>query len=99
MKTVLIEYTVRPEADLEQVEAHIRDFVAGIGALDLGIGYTSHRRTGDSRRYMHLGVMPDERAQATLQAAPFFAPFGRFLRSVTIEPPRVTWLDVIATTA
>lgn len=99
MRTVLVEYTLSPGADTEDVERHIRDFIAGIRALDVGVWYTSHRVPGEGRSYKHVGFMPNEEAQAKLVGAPFFGPFGQYLRTMTVEPPRVTWLDVVATTA
>jgi quinol monooxygenase YgiN len=98
MKTVLVEYTLLPDADVADVERRIQELVAGIRSLEAGIWYTSHRRPAAARSYTHVGFMPDDAALAKLQAAPFFAPFGQYLRTVTMEPPRVTWLEVVATT-
>jgi hypothetical protein len=99
MKTVLVEYTLSPTANVEDVERRIREFVDGIRALQVGVWYTSHRVPGEGRSYKHVGFMPNEEAQTKLVSAPFFGPFGQYLRTVTVEPPRVTWLEVVATTA
>jgi hypothetical protein len=101
MRTVLIEYTLQASAEVADVERHIQDFVAGIAHLGVGIGYTSHRRAvgaGGPRSYAHLARIPTEAAQATLTAQPFFGAFTEYLRSVAVEPPKVSTLEVVATT-
>lgn len=98
MKTVLIQYTLRDDASLDDVEGRIREFVAGIRALDVGIRYASHRKRGVERSYAHVGYIPDDLALAKMQAASFFQAFAEYLPSVCTEPPRATFLDVVATT-
>ena len=57
-----------------------------------------HRRRGTDREYLHVGYLPDEEASAAIQAAPFFRPFGDYLKTVCIKPPRSTWLDRVSGT-
>lgn len=97
-KTVLIEYTLSPSADVEDVERHIGDFVAGIRALQIGISYASHRQGGTERGYAHIGRIPDEAALAKLQSAPFFKAFSEYLPTVCSARPRVSWLETVAST-
>ena len=98
MKTVVIEYTLTPDADVADVERHIGEFVAGIASLGRGIRYTSHRRRGTDRAYLHVGYIPDEEASQAIQAAPFFRPFGDYMKTVCIKPPQSTWLDRVSST-
>ena len=98
MKTLVIEYTLAPEADVPDVERHISDFVAGIASLGRGIRYTSHRRHGAERQYLHVGYIPDDEASAAIQAAPFFRPFGDYMKTVCSVPPKSTWLDPVSST-
>ena len=97
-KTVLVQYTVQADADIGDVERRIDEFVAGIRGLDLGIRYASHRKRGLERSYAHVGYLPDERALAALQSSSFFKSFSEYLSTVCSEPPRATFLDVVATT-
>jgi len=98
MKTVVIEYTLSPNADVADVERHITDFVAGIASLGRGIRYTSHRRRGTDRAYLHVGYLPDDEASAAVQQAPFFRPFGDYMKTVCTVPPKSTWLDRVSST-
>ena len=96
MKTVLIHYELAATADVADVERHIRDFVAGIRALGVGIRYASHRKRDVAGAYTHVGHIPDDAALAALQAAPFFKPFAEYLRSVCEAPPRTSWWETVA---
>jgi quinol monooxygenase YgiN len=98
MKTIVIEYTLSPEADVADVERHIAEFVAGIASLGRGIRYTSHRRRGTDRAYLHVGYFPDEAAADAITAAPFFKPFGEYLRAACSVTPKSTWLDRVSST-
>jgi hypothetical protein len=98
VKTVLIQYTLRDDADIDEVEGRIHELVAGIQALGVGIRYASHRKRGAERSYAHVGYIPDDAALATMQAARFFRAFSEYLPTVCSEPPRATFLDVIAAT-
>ena len=81
-----------------KVERHITEFVAGIASLGRGIRYTSHRRRGTDGAYLHVGYIPDDAAQAALTSAPFFQPFGDYMRTVCVVPPKATWLDRVSST-
>lgn len=98
MKTMVLEYTLADSASIEDVEARIGLFVEGIRELDVGIRYASHRRRGAERSYLHMGFIPSDEALRALQAAPFFKAFAEWLPPSCIERPRVTWLDVVAST-
>lgn len=98
MRRVLVEYTVREDADLAEVESQIGEFVSGIRGLGVGIDYTSHRRKDAPRSYAHLGIIPTEEAAAALQAAPFFGRFTSYLKEKCVSPPKATALDVVAST-
>jgi hypothetical protein len=98
MKKTLIEYTLRETASIEDLERHIAVFVAGIRGLAMDIHYASHRKQGTARAYAHLASIPNEAALAALQRAPFFEAFADYLRCACEEPPRVTWLEPVAST-
>ena len=98
MQTVLIEYVIAETTPIERVEAELRTFIAGIAALGVGIRYASHRKRDIPRAYAHVAHIPDKQASVTLQAAPFFSHFTSFLSTVCESKPRVTTLDVVATT-
>ena len=67
-------------------------------SLGRGIRYTSHRRRGTDRAYLHVGYLPDDEASAAIQQAPFFRPFGDYMKTVCTVPPQSTWLDRVSST-
>lgn len=97
-KTVLIEYVLRADAPVADVEREIAALVDGIAGLGVGIRYASHRRKDPPRAYAHLATIPSDAALEKLQSAEFFKGFGAYLRSLCEVPPRVTWLEVVAST-
>ena len=97
-KTVLVEYVIKADASVAEVEREIGKFVAGIGGLGVGIRYASHRRKEPARGYAHFATIPSDAAQEALQSADFFKGFSAYLRTVCEVPPRVTWLEVVAAT-
>jgi hypothetical protein len=97
MKIARIEYTIREDIALDEVEAAIATFVAGIRAHDAGHDYTSYRNAGAPRQFVHIGRMRSDRL-ADLQAQPFFGEFSSFLRDRCERGPEVTWLAEVAST-
>jgi predicted RecB family nuclease len=94
-KCVCIEYTIKPEADLDDVKKHIADFVGAIASHHPDHRYTSFEYVTDSRRFVHVAelvqdVVPD------FQTRPFFRVFSEFLREQCESGPRVSSLDRIA---
>jgi quinol monooxygenase YgiN len=98
MKRVMIEYTLGEDAPVADVEQRIGEFVAGMRSLEAGIRYTSHRKRDTERAYVHVAVIPDEDAFAKMQSAAFFKSFSEYLPTVCSQKPRVTWLDMVAST-
>ena len=95
MKTVIIQYTLKEDAKVEDVEANIRAFVEGIRGLGVGIDYTSYRKA--DRAYLHRGVFPDDDALKKLQASDFFKKFSAYLPDQCSAKPQASWVEQVAT--
>jgi quinol monooxygenase YgiN len=96
-QNVRIEYRIRPEVEIAQVEQAIGQFVTGIREHDADHTYTSYRDTKDARHFVHVGSFA-RAATANLQAQPFFKAFTEALRGWTVAPPDVTMLEPVAST-
>ena len=88
-KYVRIEYTIRPDVDLDEVKREITDFIAAIGAHHAEHRYTSFQLEEDPRRFIHIGELVAD-AMPPLQAQPFFRSFADFLRARCIRGPEAT---------
>jgi hypothetical protein len=82
---VVLQYTVKPEVDVEEVKAGVRRFVGEIRASELRIGYRSMQL--DERRFVHVITVDDAETQAALEAKPWFKDFGPWLRARCAEGP------------
>ena len=96
-KHVRIEYRVRPDVDLEELERDITAFVDGIRAHRESNLYTSYRDTADPRHFVHIGEFDAEQV-AGLQQQDFFKRFATRLRERCAVPPEVTTLSVVRST-
>jgi len=94
-KYVRIEYTIRPDVDLDEVKREITDFIAAIGAHHSEHRYTSFQLEEDPRRFIHIGELVAD-AMPPLQAQPFFRSFADFLRARCIRGPEATRLGRVA---
>jgi hypothetical protein len=97
-KFIRVDYTVKPDIDLDQVKAAITEFVAGIHSHHPEHRYTSFQHPADRTRFIHIGeivaeVLPD------LQRQPFFQRFTEYLPGQCSAGPEVTGLDRVASTA
>jgi hypothetical protein len=97
-KFIRVDYTVKPDVDLEKVKAAIAEFVAGIRSHNPEHRYTSFQHPADPTRFIHIGevvaeVLPD------LQRQPFFQRFTKYLPDQCSAGPEVTGLDRVASTA
>src|SRR6516164_6032955 len=95
---IRIDYTVKPDVDLDQLRAAIAEFVAGMEGHHPEHRYTSFQHATDPRRFIHIGevvedVLPD------LQQQPFFLHFTGYLREHCSSGPDVTRLNKVAMTA
>ena len=97
VRYVRIEYTVRPDVDLDELTGAIADFVASIRAHDAEHRYTSYQQSEDRRSFVHIAELVEE--SAALQAQPFFARFSSFLRERCAKGPDVTELSRVALTS
>lgn len=92
---VRIEYTVRPEVDLDELTGTIKQFVASIRDHSAAHRYTSYQQSEDRRSFVHVGEFLEEELPS-LQAEPFFKRFTAFLRERCAKGPDVTVLDRVA---
>jgi hypothetical protein len=97
MKSIRIEYTIRPDVDLDELKHAIAEFVAGIGALHPENRYTSFQYAKAPRRFIHFAEIVEDVLPA-LQAEPFFIRFTTYLREQCIAGPEASWLDQVAST-
>jgi len=98
VKSIRIEYRIRPDVDLDEVKRGITEFVAGIRAQHPGHRYTSFQHASDPRRFVHVGELVEDAIPA-LQAEPFFRTFVAFLRERCASGPDSTSLVRVATTS
>ena len=96
-KIVRIEYTVRPDVDLDEFVTGVNDFVAGLRGHDPGHRYTSYQHAEEPRRFVHIGDFSAD-AVPGLQAEEFFRRFAGFLRERCASGPQVTDLAQVAST-
>jgi hypothetical protein len=95
---IRVDYTVKPNVDLDNLKAAITEFVAGIRSHHPEHRYTSFQHSTDPNRFIHMGevvaeVLPDLRKQ------PFFQRFTEYLPGRCSDGPDVTRLDRVASTA
>src|SRR5260370_12473195 len=97
-KFMRVDYTVKPDIDLEKVKAAIAEFVAGIRSHNPEHRYTSFQHPDDPTRFIHIGEIVAE-GLPDLQRQPFFQRFTEYLPSQCAAGPEVTALDRLASTA
>lgn len=96
-KYIRVDYTVKPEGDLDNLKAEICDFVAGIRSHHPEHRYTSFQHPADPARFIHIGEFAEE-ALPDLQKQPFFRHFTEYLPGQCSIGPEVTRLDRVAST-
>jgi hypothetical protein len=97
-KFIRVDYTVKPEVDLDNLKAGIYEFVAGIRSHHPEHRYTSFQHPTDPNRFIHIGELV-EAALSDLQKQPFFLHFTEYLPGQCSVGPEVTRLDRVASTA
>jgi hypothetical protein len=97
-KYIRVDYTVKPEVDLNTLKADIYEFVAGIRSHHPEHRYTSFQHPADPNRFTHVGALVEE-ALPDLQKQPFFRHFTESLPGRCSIGPEVTRLDRVASTA
>ncbi len=97
-RNIRVDYTVKPEVDLDNLEADIYEFVAGIRSHHQEHRYTSFQHPADPHRFIHIGELVEE-ALPDLQKQPFFRRFTEYLPGQCSAGPEVTRLDRVASTA
>jgi hypothetical protein len=98
MKYIRVDYTVKPNVDLDNLKAAITGFVAGIRNHHPEHRYTSFQHPADPNRFIHIGEVVEE-VLPDLQKQPFFRHFTEYLPGQCFVGPEVTRLDRIASTA
>lgn len=95
---VRIDYTVKPEVNMEELKGEIREFVAGFRAHHQQHRYTSLQHAADPLRFTHFGEVVED-VTHDLQKQPFFLHFTEYLREKCSSGPEVTGLNRVASTA
>ena len=98
MKQVMIQYTLKDDADIDDVKTGIGRFVSGLRETSEQIRYTSYEKNEPARSFVHIGYFPDEATVKEAQSRPFFGEFSAFLKERCAEGPGVTWLTTVAST-
>jgi hypothetical protein len=96
-KYIRIDYTVKPNVDLDNLKAAITEFVAGIRSHHPQHHYTSFQHPADPNRFIHIGEILEE-VPPDLQKQPFFRHFTEYLPRQCSVGPEVTRLDRVAST-
>src|SRR5262245_14766077 len=96
LRSVRIDYRLRPDADIDRVRAEIQSFIAAVKGHDATHRYSSFQHLADARRFTHFGTFGGRLGD--LQAQPFFGAFVGFLRERCEEGPTVTELTLVSST-
>jgi hypothetical protein len=97
-KYIRVDYTVKPEVDLDDLKADIYEFVAGIRRHHPEHRYTSFQHPANPHRFIHIGEIVEE-ALSDLQKQLFFLHFTEYLPGQCSVGPEVSRLDRVASTA
>lgn len=95
---IRIDYTVKPDVNIEELKREIGEFVNGFRAHHHQHRYTSLQHASDPLRFTHFGEVVEE-ATHDLQQQPFFLHFTAYLREKCSSGPEVTRLNRVASTA
>ena len=98
IRYVRVEYTVKPEVDLDNLKADIYEFVAGIRNHHPEHRYTSFQHPANPNRFIHIGELVEE-ALPDLQKQPFFRHFTEYLPRQCSVGPEVTRLERVVSMA
>src|SRR5260370_41580989 len=96
-KYIRVDYTVKPDVDLDNLKAAIGEFVAGIRSHHPEHRYTSFQHPADPFRFIHIVEVVEE-VLPDLQKQSFFQHFTGYLRERVSAGPEVTRLDRVAST-
>jgi quinol monooxygenase YgiN len=94
---IRIEYTIKPDVDLDEVRTAITTFVAAIANHHPEHRYTSFQSIKEPRSFTHLGELRDG-AVDDLLTRPFFKEFSEFLRASCLSGPEAVRLTQVAST-
>jgi len=96
-KYIRVDYTLKPEVDLDHLKVAISEFVAGIRSHHPDHRYTSFQHPTDPKRFIHIGEFVEE-VIPDLQKQPFFQKFTEYLPGQCSVGPEVTRLERVAST-
>jgi hypothetical protein len=85
---VRIEYTLKPEVDVETYKTEAAAFASAIRAHHDGNAYTVYQHEKDPRRFTHLGSFEPQVVPA-MQKEPWFESFTAHLRDSATNGPDV----------
>jgi len=77
-KYIRINYTVKPDVDLENLKAAISEFVEGIRSHHSEHRYASFQHPADPHRFIHIGEFVEE-VLPNMQKQAFFQRFTEYL--------------------
>jgi quinol monooxygenase YgiN len=94
---IRIEYTIKPDVDLNEVRMAITSFVEAIATHHPDHRYTSFQSIKEPRDFTHVGELRDE-AVDDLLTRPFFKEFSEFIRPKCSFGPEAVRLTQVAST-
>lgn len=96
-KHMRLEYRLRDEIDPATYEPQLEQFVANMRSHARSHDYAAYRDPKDSRHFVHVGhFLPDD--VKAMQKEPWFDAYTTKLRTLTVRPPDVTMLELVAST-
>ena len=96
---ITVKYRVRADVDVSELHDKISAFLDEISTQHPRVTYTSRASLVDDRSFIHVVETTDPEALKTLQGAPFFGEFAKYLKPLCEAGPEVDRYSVVATTA
>jgi len=94
---VRIEYTLRPEVDVDAYKTAVAQFVRDIHTHAASSAYAVYQHEKDARRFTHLGAF-DPEIVPTMQKQAWFETFTAQLRQSAVNGPDVQSVAPVAST-
>src|SRR6266850_4637954 len=86
-KYIRVDYSVKPDVDLDELKAASGKFVAGIRSHHPEHRYSSFQHPADPFRFMHIGEVLEE-VLPDLQQQSFFQHFTRYFAGTVLRRTR-----------
>ena len=94
---VRIEYTLRPEVDIDAYKSAVGQFVRDIHSHHASHAYAVYQHETDARRFTHVGAFDAEIVPA-MQKEAWFETFTARLRQSAVNGPDVQMVAPVAST-